>query len=268
MSFTKAMADQLTDAQNNLLKEIASKQGMIDYTIEEYSLSAKGDNYVGQIIFVTIKSKSNNDQLEVVVKKAPSNEDFRKIIPLREIFLREIYMYDKIHITFKNYHEETGVENPFTSTAKYYGKCEDELSECLVLENLIKSGYGLWNRKIPMNAEHIGLVMGEYGKFHAVSYAMKEKTPELFNEISACLKQEPTEWEVENMKKFMQSMIPQMQKVVEGNPVLQAAFLRMVPNLEQFFKVDIQQPKEKMTIIHGDCWCNNMLFKYDVSLNF
>lgn len=262
------MAEKLTDAQIKLLKDIADNNGIRDYTIEQYSMSSKGDNYVGQIMCATIKSRRDDETLELVVKKTPSNEDFRKAIPVRDIFLREIYIYDKVHNYFKKFQNEKGVESPFNSIAKYYGKCEEELSECLVLENLIKNGYGLWNRKLPMNAEHISIVMSEYGKFHAVSYAMKEKNPELFSEISECLKQEPTQWEIENMKTFLQSIIPQLQKVVDGNAVLQAALLRMASNLEHFFKVEIQEPKEKMVITHGDCWCNNILFKYGVSRKF
>lgn len=256
------MSEKLTETQYNLLKEIAENNEFTDYKIEENSTSAKGDNYLGQILGETINS--SDKKLEVIVKKAPSNEKFRKVIPIREMFLKEIYLYDKILSTFASFQDETNLDTPFNNFPKCYGKCEEDYSECLVLENLTKNGYGLWNRKVPMNSDHIALVMSTYGKFHAVSYAMKHKNPELFNEISEELKKEPSDWEKANMTTFLQSIIPVFQKIAEGDPTLAAALPRLTLNLEKFFIEELQAPKEKMVITHGDCWCNNMLFKYEV----
>lgn len=256
------MSENLTETQYNLLKEIAENNEFTNYKIEEYATAAKGDNYVGQILGVTINS--NDKKIDLIVKKAPSNEKFRRAIPIRELFLREIYLYDKIFGTFTTFQEELNLETPFDNFPKCYGKCEEDYSECLVLENLSRNGYGLWNRKLPMNVDHIALVMSTYGKFHAVSYAMKEKNPELFNEISQELKKEPTDWEKESMTKFLESIIPVFQKIAEGDPKLEDALPRLMLNLDKFFIEELQAPKDKMVITHGDCWCNNMLFKYEV----
>lgn len=257
------MSTKLTEAQYHLLEQIADENGFTDHELKEYSTSSKGDNYLGQMVCVTIEN--NDKKLELINKTAPTNVKFRTSLPVRELFLKEIYLYETVLQTFTNFQKEYGLKNPFRAFPKFYGKCEDEYNECLVLENLVKHGYSHWNRKLPMNSDHVAVVMAEYGKFHAVSYAMKEKNPELFNRISEILKKELTEWEKESSKAFLNNTCKTLQKAIEGNCVLENAYERVTANLYNYFLEVMREPKEKMVITHGDCWCNNMFFKYEVS---
>lgn len=257
------MAIKLTKAQNDLLKQIAGKNGFKEYVTKVYTTASKGDNYLGELLCVTVEESDKT--IEMIFKRAPSNENFRKSLPVRDMYLKEIYMYDEVLSAFTNFQIEHNVQNPFNGLAKLYGTCEEEGSECLVLENLVKSGYNLWNRKLPMNHDHIELVMKEYGKFHAVSFAMKNKDPELFRKITQPLTKDHTEYEKQNLQEFLKSSCGTLQKVVKGDPIMEKTFLKIVSNLENYFSIELQEPKDKMVITHGDCWCNNMLFKYEVS---
>lgn len=257
------MGAEFTDTQNLLLKRIATESGFTDYTIEVYTTQSKGDNYIAEIKCVTIKD--GDRKLEVVVKIAPSNDDFRKFFPLENIFHIEIHVYDIIFESFQHFQNENNVKEPFDNYAKLFGKCDEKYSECLVLENLIKNGYRHWNRKLPMNAEHIKLVMKTYGKFHATSFAMKKKNPEKFHKLLEDLKQ-LEEFEKNNFTVFLRNVIPLIERAVAGHKVLENASQRLRKDLDKYFYELSLESDETKVITHGDCWNNNMLFKYEVSL--
>lgn len=260
------MAARLTDVQYTLLKQIAEQNGFLHYTLEEYAVGEKGDNYLGQMLCVKIKNNTKN--LEVIVKLAPKNDEFRESLQVRELFKKEMYIYDTVLTTFTSFQNEYNMKNPFNAYAKFYGKCDDEYNECLVLENLVKNGYSLWNRKLPMNPDHVALVMKEYGKFHAVSHAMKHKNVTLFRKIVNVIDKDLTEHEERNLRMFLKNSCATLKKAAEGNGVLEKAYKRLVSDLDGYFLGEILKPREKMVVNHADCWCNNMLFKYDVSIFF
>lgn len=258
------MAGLLTENQYKLVTKIAEQNNFTQYSIEEYSTSSKGDNYVGEIICVSIKSPDRT--LELVVKKAPASEQFRKLMPIRDIFLNEIYLYNEVLPTFVKFQKENGLKNIFDSYAKFYGKCEGENDECLVMENLIKNGYTHWNRQLPMNAEHVGLVMAEYGKLHAASFALKKKNPKLFDKLKSALRDDDKKFERINVRSFLKSSSAAIEGAIKGNSHLEKVFEKVCLNAEDYFLVDLQRDTEQKVISHGDCWCNNMLFKYEVRI--
>lgn len=259
------MNEAISEVHNNLIKKIAEENGFKYYTIEQYSKSAKGDNYVGQIISVRIKEKYKI--FEVIVKRAPSSENVRKLFPVRDIFLHEIYVYEEVLPMFVKFQNESGMENIFESYPKLYGKCSNALEECLVLENLFANGYKHWNRKVPMNSEHISLVMNEYGKFHAVSFAMKKKNPELFKTLSEGLRNVDKVQGEKEMEDFLKATSVRLEKAIKGIPALEGALKRVMTDFKRYFFEEIVGSDEQLVITHGDCWCNNMLFKYEVSFN-
>lgn len=260
---TIEMSIKLTEKQYELLKEVAKENGFLEYELEEHFVSGKGDNYLGHILGITVKDKTK--KLEIIVKLCPQNDNFRNALPIRNIFLKEIEMYERVLANFTTFQKETGVRNPFESYAKCYGKCETEKSECLVLENLIKQNYSLWNRKIPMNSKHISLVMSEFGKYHAVSFAMKKKRPDLFQDLARFLMEPPTEFDKNNLLFFIKNTSETIQNAIQGNSLLENAYKKLMSGVQQFFTEELKKNEEKMVITHGDCWCNNMLFKYEVS---
>lgn len=257
------MNETISEVHKELIKKIAEEHGFKNFTIEQYAKSARGDNYVGEIL--SIRIKENEKIFDVILKRAPSLEKFRKCFPVRDIFLNEIYLYDTVLTSFVKFQKENGLENIFESYPKLYGKCNEEIEECLVLENLIRNGYRHWNRKVPMNSAHISLVMKEYGKFHAASFAMKKKNSDLFKNLCEGLRLEDKAQEEKGLEEFIRASSLRLEKAIKGNSVLERAFKRVMTDNKKYFFEEITGPEEQLVITHGDCWCNNMLFKYEVS---
>ncbi|KAJ8931402.1 hypothetical protein NQ314_015689 [Rhamnusium bicolor] len=253
---------KLSEEHNKLIEDIALRQGLSNFDLETNSGSIKGDGYLG--IITTADIKNGKNKLNLILKSAQDNEELRKMAPVRDIYLREIYLYNKIFPEFDKFQRENGLLNGFSGHAKIYGSCDKQNEECLVLENLREIGYKLWNRKVPMNSEHVGLVFAEYGKFHAISLAMNTKEPEMYKKLSENLgnvfKNSAANGLLQKMQQFV---LENGFKAVKGNNLATHALEKFSVNLEGFLNDDLEVFEDQLVITHGDCWCNNMMFKYE-----
>jgi hypothetical protein len=169
------------------LKCVLTEENLDDFSLDILGNTGKGDGYAGDIVFVRLTSTIAHCSKEynLVLKCSKRSEAFRKSMPIKEAFTNEIYVYDKVFPAFTQFQRKHGIENPFDSVPKYYGKFVDENTEVLIFENLKIFGYSLWNKKNPLTRKHINMVVEEYGKFHAISFAMQDQQPDKFQELSS-----------------------------------------------------------------------------------
>lgn len=79
-------------------------------------------------------------------------------------------------------------ENGFHEFAKCYSSVSEDLSESLILEDLkLRKFEMLIHREVPITFEHMSLLMKALGKFHAISFALKDQQPEMFQQFSSSL---------------------------------------------------------------------------------
>ncbi|CAG9824035.1 unnamed protein product [Phaedon cochleariae] len=257
----------LSAEQQKLIETISKENGFTDYEVKAISGSAKGDNYLGVITSVTIED--GNNKLELILKSAHVGE-IRNQMPIHKAYMREIFVYEQVFAKFKKFQEEYRISEPFQSYPKLYGTCDTESSECLVMENLRESGYKLWNRKLPMNPEHLTAVMKEYAKLHAVSLAMKEKQPEAFKELTKDMGKHTFADDVEDRGKaaaYVSSVMGNIWGAFEHDPVTTEVLKGFEKRLPDMFTELTTLSDEPVVIDHGDCWCNNLLFSYKVREN-
>ncbi|XP_018568334.1 uncharacterized protein LOC108908703 [Anoplophora glabripennis] len=255
------MSPQLTAEQNDCIRKIAKNENISDYVLEVESGSVKGDGYLGIISTVNIISEPK--KLNLVMKTAETNEELRKKIVIRKAYLREIFIYNKIFREFENFQRKRNMQNGFSAFPKIYGSCEEDCKEFLILENLKEVGYKLWNRKVPMDAEHVALVFSEYGKFHAMSLAIRDQDPEMYEELTKDLSN--IFEDSHSKEEFEHSMKINTSKgfrAVKGDNYATEALRRFSDSLGTLFE-QYSRPENKIVINHGDCWCNNMMFKYE-----
>lgn len=266
------MSVKLTEEQNKLIEKIAKDNGFSDYELITNPGSEKGDNFLGILTTVTIKNEDK--RLELILKAAHQSEAFRKAAPLRVAYIREIFIYEHIFEEFKKFQEEYNIPNPFDSYVKMYAASTLDGHECFVMENLKVEGFKLWDKKVPMNAGHISKVIKEYAKFHAISIALKHKHPEIFKELTKDITdaafQDGNNDEENKVKfeSFIKAVCSTASKAFEDDPVLTGYFKEFESAIYNFVATDFKDPEYKQVIVHGDCWCNNFLFKYDVSITF
>ncbi|XP_075977895.1 uncharacterized protein LOC142977705 [Anticarsia gemmatalis] len=218
------------------------------------------DSFAGGIHKVTLTGLQNGQKIKrpILIKWHP---DAKSRATFREAYRREIIYYRnivpkllEIQRAFKNIE---GLKMKFPNcifTSAEYDK------EAIALQGIYENGFRFRNRFHPMDFTHAVLVMKDLGKLHALSFALAKKYPVEYEEISAmCSKdvQYSVAGPVPNsMKGFYDASVAVVQdsnikrKLKELGPHILTVLHKCT--LADSFS----------TICHGDCWTNNIAYKY------
>lgn len=226
-----------------------------------------GDGYVGTMLFV--KVKHDDEVHDLVIKMSPQCKERRSFMDLTQVFEREIHFYTALYPEITEYQKEKAGRVLFSSVARCYGTYFGDNVEALVFEDLKVSGYRLWNRKVPMDECHISLVLEEYGKLHATSLAMCHRDLERFRTLT---------------KNIHNDVFANIIRQTQCISIFDDRFARIEEQLESQGRDEdakrIKRLRKEIpdivfryanpsdghsVIMHGDCWCNNMMFKYEVN---
>lgn len=165
-----------------LVKCVIQKLQLEDYHIDIDDSSATSNGYLGVIFFVEVTHRKGT--LHLAVKASTQEENQRSYLNVNQLFNTEINFYQTVFPGFNEFQKEKSIERPFDSVPKcYYASCR-EGNEGLVMENLRAKGFRLWNKQLPMDENHVALVLREYGRFHAISYALRDQSPDTFHRLS------------------------------------------------------------------------------------
>jgi hypothetical protein len=142
----------LTNSENEIkvwLEKVF--EDVTNISVEIVGNSEKGDGFLGDIIFVHVTGIGRDGSVEkynLVLKCSKNSEMLREKMSMKNVFINEICFYNTTLPTFIRFQNERGVEQPFDSVPKCYGTFIDDNKEIIVLENLKKSGYALWDKKM------------------------------------------------------------------------------------------------------------------------
>lgn len=253
----------------SLLYSLISKLGIENYTLNVTRGNARGDNYLGVIAKVQVKTKSASWYW--IVKCAPEASEFRMFVPLTTVYGREVYVYEKILTEYQKFQEEKGIRQQFRSYAKYYTSVLEEPFETIIMEDMKEIGYKLCNRQDPLDYDHVLLAMREYGRFHALSFAIRDQKPELFLEFQNNIPEVFYDILVENegSKKLLNYQCDRVADSFEETDK-KCAYDKFINFQSHMFEyvgkaVAGENAGSYAVISHGDCWINNLLFKYSKS---
>ncbi|XP_031627333.1 uncharacterized protein LOC116343429 [Contarinia nasturtii] len=178
--------------KTGLMKVLKSQSSLDNIKLSFEPGSKKGANFMGEIYRIFYEdandSENKSQTSSLILKMAPRNLMRREKLRSRHIFLREIDMYDKVLSYFHGFQLSKGVdpkENGFNEYPKCYSSISDDLSESLFLEDLLRRKFEMIDvRKEPVTFDHMSLMLKALGKFHAVSFALKDQQPEKFKELA------------------------------------------------------------------------------------
>ncbi|KAF2904586.1 hypothetical protein ILUMI_01584 [Ignelater luminosus] len=249
-----------------LLQKVAKTEGFSKYEIKSSSGSVKGGGYTGIIISICITGEDQTRKsktLHLIVKSAPCSKALRENIPLVAIFEREIYMYSTV---FPALHAlEIEKKLPIFHFAPQFYKANRSLnSESVVLENLKETGYVMYNAISPMNEEHVSLVLTKYARLHALSLVMRDQNINEFRKIVEPLEDVLVKFLLGD---FLNTIVHRCTKAKESlDPEVDKNVIQLYSNfvsdIPSYLVQVLEVVEECSAILHGDCWCNNMMFKY------
>lgn len=278
-----------------------------EYNFSLSFASTEGEtNFVGILYRVLVTTEDhtgngNNSEWKLILKAAPQNVNRRAMFQAPKIFAQEIYSYDQVLGTLiiqanfvfsyffnilqngskcvllqilpclREFEQSKGViieENGFTEYPQCYHSVPIEFSECLLLEDLSVRGFRTIDRvNEKYTVEHVRLVMQVLGKFHAVSFALKDQQPDKFKELTSKLSERFIRFDDPFKRVFFNKHAQEIFKVLsnEEDAHLLAKMRKLFERDAIDIAADCLNTELGSVIAHGDVHQNNIMFKYDVS---
>jgi len=138
----------------------------------------------------------------------------------------------------------------------------EEFKELVAMRDLSDDGYVLRDKKVPLDYEHITMIIKNLARLHAVSFFLREKDPELFKRCSEHVPK------TLNYGDTFEKIIIMMPEKVQSRIVDQTNKSKLksfggavVQNIHNYMNASLTDPYN--VICHGDLWNNNILFKYE-----
>lgn len=160
-------------------------------------------------------------------------------------------------------------KNGFTEYPKSYAAVDVDLNEGLIFEDLSVRGFTTVDRhKEDITADHVYLVMKILGKFHAISFALKDQQPDKFNELTSNLSEVFVRKDDERLGEIINQHSEKLLKVVSGDK--DDHLLTKVKKLcdKGLYSsatdcLELEDTEFASVIGHGDIWQNNTMFRYE-----
>ncbi|KAJ8957803.1 hypothetical protein NQ314_006478 [Rhamnusium bicolor] len=239
------MSNILPPTVYDLINKVVNRD-IKNFLISVHGPNKKGEGFMGQMCFVTLQEKNSEKILNFVVKQAIDNDFLRAAYPIRDIFMNEIYFYTKIWPCMQELQKVLPPTSGFNKIAKCFTTTSDNRLEKIVLENIKFLNFELFDKRATFDKEHVEFILKEYGKFHALSFACRASNPEEYFKLAKELKDIHLHLQPGKDDEIMQKY----NRCIEDG-------------IENFF-YNNRYEGDYSVILHGDCWSNNMMFKYDI----
>lgn len=261
-----------------LLKKIADHEGFSDFTLDVSAGSNNGDGFLAVIKRVIVSGLRNGktDKLPLICKLMPTSKARREQFNSDAVFHREAFMYSQVLPTFAEFQKEKGLstEDGFFEYPKCYGTMDDKENDrfVIVLEDLKDRGFQMFDKLNAADFNHVKLFAESLGKFHAVSFALKDQRPEVFAKFTHL-----KDVFVQQILDQPEIMVPMFHFLFDKSiaafkpeeEVERNALTKLKENVvDELKRTGAGETSEPFSIInHGDCWNNNIMYVYGAEVN-
>ncbi|KAJ8926032.1 hypothetical protein NQ315_009887 [Exocentrus adspersus] len=239
-----------------------------DFEITVHDPNKKGEGYLGEMLYVTLKDRKTLQDKHLIVKQAFAEQPLRDALPIRTAYVNEINFYIEVWPRLDEFQKTIPEEYQFHKVPRCFASISDENSEKLVLENLRFQKFRTHEKRAPLNDDYYKLLMKEYGRFHAVSFAYKHLHPEEYAGLVANLEDMYEDFgDIEFFPKQLRGIFELSLKSLQPgrDDAAIARFKPYIPDCMEEFTAAATCRTRYTCLTHGDCWSNNMMFKYDES---
>lgn len=251
------------------IEAIAKQKEFTSYSIIQNTDSKHGQGFVAAIISVTITGaiQQQKHKLNLICKLLSANAARRKMFRFESAFKREVYMFNTVLPYLEKFQRDRGLTETngfFHFPCCYYASSNDETDEhIIIMEDLRSTGFQVWNSLQDVEFEQVNLLMQTLGRFHAISFAIRDQRPEVFKKFK----------EMNDILIEVMETSPHMQyltnaaydrniKLFSSGPIHDHLIRSKDTWVSQYYKyLDTNAAEPFAVINHGDCWINNMMFK-------
>jgi len=258
----------------NALNQIAQAEGFTSYVINYERGSNFGDGFVAEIVRAEIKGTQMikgvqaESELVLVLKLPPDNKTRREALGMR-VFEREVVAYNEVLPLFQKFQLDKGLKpgQGFVSFPKcYYASYDKEKDEAvIIMEDIRKKGFKMQNKYKPVDFAHAKAVLETIAQLHGISLAMKDQCPGVFEKFKGLTDILTEAMDNDMMKsitalnneKALETLEPNEENIKQK---LRGFCDNMMDIVQKSTNGELSEPYS--VINHGDCWINNMMFKY------
>ncbi|KAI4466539.1 hypothetical protein MML48_2g00015975 [Holotrichia oblita] len=222
-----------------------------------------GDGYLGVTKAITVKKGETS--FDLFVKAAPKDEILRVALNTHMVFKQEIAAYTKLFPAYNKFLQEK-IGEELNLTPKCYNSNAEESREFLLLENLNDLGFKVFDKKKLLDEDHILMVLKNYAKFHGVSYALKDQRGDVFANLCQIIGDDILVlFEHFNFTTMLTIALDVLKEHGDGkiDSITLEKAEESIENFYELIKESMNCNHNHTILIHGDCWMNNMQFKYD-----
>jgi len=269
MDNLKAVAIINDEAVQAALTADQGKDAKLD-SWKNVPFTKKGDNYASFVtgIHVNYTKGTQKGETTYVVKINPCrplmSDEFPDFTPM--VFEKEGKFYLDLLPELNLIMKQSGQKQlPFPKC--YYAQYAKD-KQLIIFEDLRVKGFKMTSRQLGMDLQHAILVMQGLGRLHASSIIiqqtksiddLKQQYPWLFDELWAGKLLEVMVTPMIETSKQMLSKVGGHEKAINWLEN------KVVPNIVDIFAQNLSIDSKFSVICHGDCWNNNILFRYNES---
>ncbi|KAJ8708223.1 hypothetical protein PYW07_010348 [Mythimna separata] len=241
------------------------------FTHWEYvSETGKGDSYLSELIRIKIHGVDQNNvpnYIQVILKNIPKSISRRLTFRSHEFFKNEINFYETVLPALLTFQSSKDVKDPFDKYVRLFLTYSDGVNDVICLEDASLENFGTAVRQEGIDFEHCKLTFKALAQFHALSFAMKDQNPQLFDSI----KTEVTEqyyhdrlwgWYERFWKRISGIAIDAVEREYPDSIYVDKIKEFAVPERYKSMIAAATGTGATGVISHGDCWTNNFLYKY------
>ncbi|CAG9838936.1 unnamed protein product [Diabrotica balteata] len=249
-----------------IIKNIAVSEGFTDPEITASGQMDNGEGFTGNVIFISITDKQRTKGLDIVVKQSNLNQNVRDAIPVHTLYKNESYFYNRIWPELSKLQNTLPNIDPFNNIPKCFATDVHKDKECLIMENLMTQQFKTIEKNVSFSDAELKYILTKYGKFHGLSFGYKAKYPNNFNEFCETL---TPYWKIQGDAKLFiycfEDAVKKCEKYLSLNKDIKTkeSLEKLTKNCVELYKNSVTYTGNYGVITHGDCWSNNMMFKYD-----
>ncbi|KAK3893063.1 hypothetical protein Pcinc_003109 [Petrolisthes cinctipes] len=239
-------------------------------TYEIVDFTKKGDNYACFVTSVKARyrQEGRDNIVTYIVKCNPCiNSDLIKHFS-EFLFNKEAKFYKELLPVLNKQLLNTGQDKLRLATYLYSTLTESE--EIIILKDLRPEGFKMFDRMKGLDTAHCSLVLKELGRLHAASVMLQNELSEPIHEKYEFLQQDFNTFKSDVQNSQMQSMFEgyfsngaDMADKIGGYDLVASWLRKNKPRVTELFTESLDKRPPFQTVCHGDCWNNNLLFKYN-----
>ncbi|XP_050298807.1 uncharacterized protein LOC126737798 [Anthonomus grandis grandis] len=242
-----------------ILTNIAEAKCLKNYKVLPNIVADVGDGFLSTFYKGEIYNNDTGEIISVGIKMEPpfTGFNFAKIYKNEELFYKDFLP------AILALQAEANMEDPFDNTATYFDS-QIGNNNFIALENLSDKAYKLHDKKAYLNRECLEKIFKIYGKFHALSFVLRKRNWEFYEEIHKQYSSDIFQYFVKSERDsiiFKKSIVAAYNALDHDSEMYKD--LEALPEncIKLFIKASEYKGKYWCST-HGDCWSNNMLFKY------